>query len=105
MRIILLLILLISFSATVFAIPVLQDLNYIMPAPPKTEDAKALYNYLNMLFQRWNILQLAVQEPNGNIDADIGQQIIYNNNGTYYLAVETATPHGTTWVGVALGAI
>lgn len=101
----LLLIFFISFSTSVFALQSFQDFNYIMPSPPKTEDRKALYNYLNILFNRWNILQLTTTEPNGNLDADIGQLIIYNNAGTYSLAVETTSPHGTVWKGIALGAI
>lgn len=104
-KILLILLFVFLFSTTVFAIPVLQDLNYILSTPPKTEDTKSLYNYLNTLYNRWNILQIATTEPNGNIDADVGQQIIYNNSGTYYLAVQTISPHGTVWKGIVLGAI
>ena len=85
--------------------PVLQDLNYILNAPPKTEDEKSLYQYLNTLYGRWNTIQITIQEPNGNITANYGNIIVYKNGSTFSLAVETTSPSGKTWKGIALGAV
>jgi hypothetical protein len=105
MKIWMLTICILSFSMTIYAFPVLQALNYILPAPPKTDDAKTTYYYLNTLYSRWNTLQITTQEPNGNVTGNYGQLIIYNNSGTYFLAVETKTPNGAVWKGITLGAI
>jgi hypothetical protein len=100
-----LIILLLSFSSTVFAIPLLTDLNYVLQAPPTTENPLTLYNYLNTLYQRWNVLQISNKEPNGSIDADYGQNIIYFDGSNYWISIETTIPHGTTWVGTKLGSV
>lgn len=105
MRIIFITIFLISISVTVFAVPVLTDLNYILQAPPKTEDSNSLYYYLNTLYQRWNTLQVTTQEPNANIEANYGNIIVYYDGSNYWLSVQTTTPSGTVWKGVKLGAV
>lgn len=99
------LILFVSFSSTVFAIPLLSDLNYVLQAPPTTENNLTLYTYLNTLYQRWNVLQISIKEPNANIDADYGQNIIYFDGTNYWLAVQTTSPHGENWVGIKLGSM
>lgn len=101
----LLTIMILSICVTVYAFPVMKSLNYTIPSPPKKDDSKFLYDYLNILYQRFNILQVTNKEPNGNINSDIGQIILYNNSGTYYLAVQTISPNGSVWKGIALGAI
>lgn len=90
-------------SFPVWSAPILQDLNYILPSPPKTEDPNSLYQWIYQIYQRWNVLQSTTQEPNVNIDADVGQNIIYFDGTNYWLAIETTSPHGTTWKGVKLG--
>lgn len=105
MRNLFLCMLFLSLSTTVFSFPLLTSLNYVLQAPPKDESPLALYSYLNMLYQRWNVLQLSTQEPNGNIDSDYGQQIIYNDGTDFWLAIETTSPHGTTWKGIKLGSV
>lgn len=84
---------------------VLGQLNYNLVSPPKTETAQSLYQYLYVLYQRWMELQITTKEPNGNIGASVGSIILYNNSGTYFLAVETADPSGSTWKGIQLGSI
>jgi len=106
-NLLLLLLFSISFTATVFCQQTVvgNGLNYNLVSPPKTTDANSLYQYLYVLYQRWMVAQISVSEPNGFVDGSVGSIIIYNNNGTYYLAVETSDPNGTVWKGVALGAI
>ena len=91
----------------IYAAPILQDLNYIIQAPPKTEDPNSLYQWIYQIYQRWMQCQITTQEPNGNIDAGVGSLIVYHNTSTaqYYLAVETTSPQGTTWVGILLGSV
>ena len=87
------------------AAPALQDLDYILQSPPKTEDAKALYDYLNTIYSRWNTMQVSTQEPNGNIGASYGNLIIYYDGSDYWLAIQTKAPSGTVWKGVKLGSV
>ena len=82
-----------------------SSLNYTIQAPPKSIEDKSLYYYLNTLYSRWNTLQVTEQQPNVNIEGNYGNIIVYKNGATFYLAVETTSPSGTTWQGIALGAI
>lgn len=92
-------------SVKVIAAPLLTSIDYVMPAPPKTEDVKSLYMYLNIIYGNWNKLQVTTQEPNVNFNASYGNIIIYYNGTNYYLCVETTAPSGTTWKGVVLGSV
>ncbi len=103
MRIILLISLfLFTLSLIGQASPVMSAINYVLPAPPKTEDARSLYNYLNTLYGRFNQLQVTTQDPNGNIVENYGSTILYVNGSTYILEVQTTSPNGSTWVGINL---
>ena len=63
------------------------------------------YQYMYQIYSNWNKIQVTIQEPNGNFQGNYGQLIIYKNGSTFYLATETTSPQGTTWVGVQLGAV
>lgn len=105
MRLVIIFLMCFSLSVCYAASPALQALNYILIAPPKTEDSKSLYQYLNTLYSRWNTLQVTTQEPNGNVDSSYGNIIIYYDGSNYWLAVQTLKPSGTTWKGIKLGAV
>lgn len=102
---IILTVLLLTFSTTVFAVPLLSSINYALPSPPKDENVLSLYQYLNTLYNRWNTLQVTTQEPNGNVDANYGNIIIYYDGTDYWLSIQTAKPDGTVWKGIKLGAV
>lgn len=104
-NLILIIIFFVSMSVGVFAAPALQDLDYILQSPPKTLDPLSLYQYLNVIYSRWNTLQVSTQEPNANISANYGNIIIYYDGSNYWLAVQTTAPSGTTWSGVKLGVV
>lgn len=95
----------IGIATVALAIPALQDLNYVLQAPPKTNNELSLYQYLNTLYSRWNTLQITTQEPNGNVEANVGNIIVYKNGSIYSLAVEINSPSGTNWTGTTLGGI
>jgi hypothetical protein len=101
----LLLIFFMILSVNVMAVPIFSSINYQLQAPPTTNNPTAMYDFMYQIYQRWMDIQVTTQEPNGNITQNRGSVLIYNNNGTYYLAVETSDPSGSTWVGVKLGAV
>lgn len=105
MKKVLLIIFFASFSTVVLAVPVMQSLNYTLQSPPKTENTLALYQYLSVLYNRWNVFQVTNQEPNTNITGSYGQGIVYNDGTHFWLAVETARPEGSTWAGIQLGSV
>lgn len=89
----------------VIAAPLLTSIDYVMPAPPITENALALYQYLNEIYSHWNTMQITTQEPNGNFTDNYGQFICYFDGTNYWIAMETTAPSGTTWVGVKMGTV
>lgn len=104
-KVIITLILLSIFSIGVLAAPLMNSLNYVLQAPPKSEDVRSLYNYLNTLYSRWNQIQVTTQEPNGNVSEPYGSLILYFDGSNYFLAVETKSPNGSIWNGIKLGSI
>lgn len=100
-----LIIFLVFFSLRAVAAPLLTSITYVLPAPPKTENALALYSYLNQIYQHWNTMQVTTQEPNGNFTDNYGQFISYFDGTNYWIAMETAAPSGSTWVGVKMGSV
>jgi hypothetical protein len=75
-----------------------SPLNYTITAPPKTEDQQSMYQYMNSLYQRWNVMQVTTTDPNGSVSSDYGALVVYNNGSNYSLRMQTATPNGTAWV-------
>lgn len=77
---------------------------YVTPEPPKIAD-NSTYNYVRALRNNLNKPQVVTKNPNGNINGEYGQLMIYNNSGTFYLMVNISSPTGTTWRGILLGVI
>lgn len=74
---------------------------YKMPEPPKIED-KDLSEYLKTIYYKINLLETVTVNPDGSRQGRLGQMVLLNNSGTYYLEICVSSPDGTTWRGVAL---
>lgn len=93
----------IVFSLTL-GLFVLFSSAYILPQPPKIED-KPTYEYLRLLYNRYNHARVVTVSPNGSQLGDYGEFEILLNAGNYYLEVNTSSPNGKVWKGVQLTAV
>lgn len=71
--------------------------NWTMPAPPTVNDKQNIYDFLNFLYNHFNITQVIKTNPNGSTTGHIGEFIVYNNSGTYKFCIQIDQPTGTTW--------
>lgn len=71
--------------------------NWAPVPPPIKDDPTAIYDFLNFLYNHFNILQIITTNPNGSTQGHAGEGIIYNNSGTYKVCYETTQPNGKIW--------
>lgn len=69
--------------------------------PPKVDDKK-IAEYLKILYNKINILEVLTSTPNGVVTGSYGEVVLLNNSGTYYLEICTSSPSGTVWKGAIL---
>ena len=70
---------------------------YRMPKPNKITkfDEGTLTQLNNALEQLWDItngrynLNIVTQNPDGNMNGNVGDMVLFNNSGTYYLTLNT----------------
>jgi len=63
----------------------------------------ALNEYLNVLWEITNgryTLDIVTTNPDGSATGEVGDMLLFNNSGTYYLEINV--DGSTTWRGVAL---
>lgn len=77
---------------------------YILPQPPKIED-KPTYEYLRLLYDRYNHMRVVTVNPNGSQLGDYGEFEMLLSGGNYYLEINTSSPNGKVWKGVILAAV
>lgn len=71
----------------------------LLPAPPVLRNTPVeQQHYLRNLYENINNLEVTTTAPNGNIKAEKGDAIIYNNSGTFELWVNS--DGSTTWQNI-----
>lgn len=71
--------------------------NWTMPSPPPSPNGENLYDYLQFIYQHNNQIQIVTTNPNGNVIGNVGQELLYNNSGTWKSCYQTMSPNGTVW--------
>ena len=69
--------------------------------PPVIQD-KVTKEYLKTIADNWNKLEVVTSNPDGSRSGRLGEMILLNSSGTYYLEICTSSPDGTVWKGTQL---
>lgn len=76
------------------------------PIPITEITPSTLYELNSTIEELWNItngrlsLDIVTTNPDGNTKGDVGNVLLYNNSGTYFLEINVTG--STIWRGVAL---
>jgi len=87
-HLILLVLLAFSFSTWVWA-------DKIPPSNPGEDTPREVQEYLDRIYNNWQILEITTTAPNGNLKGKIGKVILYETGGTFSLWVNTTS--STVW--------
>lgn len=79
-----------------------------MPKPVKITELNqgAIVQLNDTLEQLWNIsngrynINIVTSNPDGSLKGDIGDMVLFNNSGTYFIEINTTG--GKIWRGVQL---
>jgi hypothetical protein len=77
---------------------------YVVPEPPIGAE-KSTYEYLRVLRNNLNKVQITTTNPSNVRLGDYGEILIYKNGATFNLMINVSSPNGKTWRGVVLGVI
>lgn len=58
--------------------------------------------YLKDLYDNHNLLGVVTTNPDGSRRGKLGQMVLFNDSGTYYLEICTSSGGGTQWRGAIL---
>lgn len=72
----------------------------ISAPPPLPTTDKNLQFYLKEIESNFHVLSVVTSDPDGSRNGKAGEMIIYNNSGTYYLAVNIDSAQ--VWSGIQL---
>jgi len=86
---------LIFMTSPVFAGSSINKNWEIFTPPPVTNHN--LYNYLYFIYSHFNQAQIVTIDPDGSLEGQAGDYVLYNNSGTWQICFETDQPNGTTW--------
>lgn len=71
-----------------------------LKSPPPQEDS-SLYDFLLQIKNSDDNILISTTNPDGTTPGKVGDMILYNNSGTYYLEICVDSTN-KTWVGVVL---
>ena len=74
---------------------------YKLKEPPKLEN-RDTGEYLKLLYNKINTLEVLTSTPNGNVKGKYGDMVLLLSGGNFYLEICTSSPNGTVWKGVIL---
>jgi hypothetical protein len=72
-------------------------------APPVLNQIPvAEQQYLQTLYDQWNLLECVTDNPDGTRTGKHGEIIELETGGKYYLEICVSSPSGTVWMGVEM---
>jgi hypothetical protein len=71
------------------------------PIPSNTQSVEE-QNFDREIYDNWGLLEVVTENPDGTRKGRLGEVVIYNLTGTYYLEICVSSPNGTVWVGKQL---